>query len=74
MELQNDDVCLNDLEPCRKIGSGAFGNVFLTKHKERGMYYALKAVPRFTVSASNTYTNVLREKAVSSYKLTTHSS
>jgi cGMP-dependent protein kinase len=62
--MQDDSVQLSDLQVCRRLGSGSFGSVFLTKHKNREVYYALKTVPRVKIDYSKMYNHILREKNI----------
>jgi CRP-like cAMP-binding protein len=64
IHMQDDSVVVNDLQVCRRIGSGSFGAVFLTKHKEKEVYYALKSVPRLKIDYSKMYNHILREKHI----------
>ena len=64
IDLQDDAVELNDLVIVKHLGSGMYGNVFLTVHKTKGMLYALKTVDRKKIEVYDIQENVALERKV----------
>ena len=64
IELQDDTIQLSDLLIVRKLGSGMFGNVFLTYHKAKKNLYALKTVDRRKVQAYEIEENIVLERKI----------
>jgi cGMP-dependent protein kinase len=64
IELQDDTVGLEDLEIVKSLGSGMFGNVFLTVHKTKKILYALKTVDRRKIAAFEIQENIVLERKI----------
>ena len=64
IELQDDTVNLSDLVVVKTLGSGMFGNVFLTAHRTKRMLYALKTVDRRKILAYDIQENIVLERKV----------
>lgn len=64
IELQDNKISLQDLNIIKLIGKGMFGNVFLTVHKTRKTYFAVKTVDRKKISAYSLHNNVIHERKV----------
>ncbi|OMJ93134.1 hypothetical protein SteCoe_3952 [Stentor coeruleus] len=64
IELQDDTVELEDLEIVKTLGSGMFGNVFLTVHKTKKILYALKTVDRRKIAAFEIQENIVLERKI----------
>ena len=64
IELQDDSILLTDLAIVKTLGSGMFGNVFLTVHKSKRKLYALKTVDRRKVTAYEIEENVVLERKI----------
>jgi len=62
MQLQNDSIALTDLEALSLLGSGAFANVFLVKHRQLQSVYALKTVSRKLVRPYRLASNLQLER------------
>ena len=64
IELQDDTISLDDLSIVKLLGSGMFGNVFLTMHKTKGILYALKTIDRKKIYVYEIQENVALERKV----------
>jgi cGMP-dependent protein kinase len=64
IDLQDDSIQLTDLLIIKKLGSGMFGNVFLTMHKVKRTMYALKTVDRRKVEAYEIEENIVLERKI----------
>ena len=64
IELQDDSILLSDLAIVKTLGSGMFGNVFLTVHRSKRKLYALKTVDRRKVTAYEIEENVVLERKI----------
>ena len=64
IELQDDSILLTDLAIVKTLGSGMFGNVFLTVHKLKRKLYALKTVDRRKITAYEIEENVVLERKI----------
>jgi cGMP-dependent protein kinase 1 len=64
IELQDDTVSLEDLLIVKSLGNGMFGNVFLTIHKTKKMFYALKTVDRRKINAYEIQENIVLERRI----------
>jgi CRP-like cAMP-binding protein len=57
-------IRLDDLERLNTLGVGAFGHVSVTRHKESGQLYALKAQAKSSIIAQNMQEMVLNEMKI----------
>lgn len=64
IDLQDDTINLNDLAIVKSLGSGMFGNVFLTVHKTKKTLFALKTVDRRKILAYEIQENILLERRI----------
>lgn len=64
IELQDDSIELNDLIIVNTLGSGMFGNVFLTMHKTTKKLFALKTVDRRKITAYEIEENIILERSI----------
>ena len=48
-EFQNT-ACLDDFDRLKTLGTGSFGRVMLSQHKEKKSYYAMKILDKQKVS------------------------
>ena len=64
IELQDDSVTLSDLNIVKTLGSGMFGNVFLTVHKTKRTLFALKTVDRRKITAYEMEENIVLERKI----------
>ena len=64
IELQDDSILLTDLAIVKTLGSGMFGNVFLTVHRSKRKLYALKTVDRRKITAYEIEENVVLERKI----------
>jgi cGMP-dependent protein kinase len=62
--LQDDSVGIEDLMSVKHLGSGQFGSVHLTIHRNKNTVYALKAVSRKKVEIFKCHNDILLEKKV----------
>ena len=62
--LQDDSITLDDLTAVKLLGSGMFGNVFLTVHKTKKLLYALKTVDRRKIAAYEIHDSIVLERRV----------
>jgi len=46
-------IKLTDLIFIKKLGAGQFGSVYLVKHKEKKLQYALKTIAKFQILEQN---------------------
>ncbi|OMJ70240.1 hypothetical protein SteCoe_31838 [Stentor coeruleus] len=64
IELQDDTVSVDDLVIIKKLGSGMFGNVFLTVHKDKKILYALKTVDRQKIEVFDIQESLVLERKI----------
>lgn len=64
IELQDDSITLQDLTIVKLLGSGMFGNVFLTAHKAKKTLFALKTVDRRKIAAYEIEENIVLERKI----------
>lgn len=64
IELQEDNLTLEDLSCVKMLGKGMFGNVFLTIHKTKKIFYALKTVDRRKIYAYELQESLILERKV----------
>lgn len=64
IDLQDDSIQLSDLVPVKKLGSGMFGNVFLTVHRTKKTLYALKSVDKRKIFTYEIEENTVLERQV----------
>lgn len=64
IELQDDSILLSELALVKTLGSGMFGNVFLTIHRQKRKLYALKTVDRKKIAAYEIEENVVLERKI----------
>ena len=64
IDLQDDSITLDDLVILKQLGSGMFGNVFLTVHKSKKYFYALKTIDRRKIAAYEIYENIVLERRI----------
>lgn len=64
IELQDDNLTLEDLVCVKMLGKGMFGNVFLTVHKSKKVFYALKTVDRRKIYAYELQESLILERKV----------
>ncbi|KAL8705227.1 MAG: hypothetical protein Q9201_001643 [Fulgogasparrea decipioides] len=55
---------IKDFEIVKPISKGAFGNVYLSKKKSTGDYFAIKVLKKADMVAKNQVTNVKAERAI----------
>jgi cGMP-dependent protein kinase 1 len=64
IELQDDSIVLDDLNIVKLLGSGMFGNVFLTVHKQKHSLFALKTVDRRKITTYEIEENIVLERKI----------
>ena len=64
IELQDDSIALQDLAIVKSLGSGMFGNVFLTVHRHSKKLFALKTVSRKKIEAYEIEENIALEREI----------
>jgi cGMP-dependent protein kinase len=64
IEMQDDNITLNDLVIIKKLGSGMFGNVFLSAHKSKRNLYALKAIDRKKIDNEKVIDSLILERKI----------
>lgn len=64
IEMQDDNITLNDLVIIKKLGSGMFGNVFLSAHKTKRNLYALKAIDRKKIDNEKVIDSLILERKI----------
>lgn len=46
-------IKLEDLVLIKKLGAGQFGSVYLVKHRDKKIFYALKTIAKFQILDQN---------------------
>jgi serine/threonine protein kinase len=64
IELQDESIQLQDLAIVKSLGSGMFGNVYLTIHRTKKALYALKSVLRAKVDEHSIHDNIVNERQI----------
>lgn len=64
IDLQDDSVEFSDLIIVKTLGRGMFGNVFLCKHIEKNILYALKVIHRKKIAAFQLQQSLMLEKRI----------
>ena len=64
IQLQDSSILLEELIPIKIIGTGPFGNVILTVHKESRMLYALKSITKATIEKYKIHNMILVERNI----------
>ncbi|CAG9332462.1 PKG_39 [Blepharisma stoltei] len=64
IELQDDMITFDEILPIKTLGRGNFGTVYLTAHKRKKAFYALKSVLKAKVYEYETYQNILLERNI----------
>jgi cGMP-dependent protein kinase len=65
IEIQDEQVTLNELEPIKVLGKGLFGVVFLcTKHSDTNKLFALKCIHRRKIEKMGAYDMLINERKI----------
>lgn len=64
IEMQDDKIILQDLVIVKKLGSGMFGDVFLSAHKAKKNLYALKVINRQKIGNDKIIDSLILERKI----------
>ena len=62
--VEEKKVSINDYDILKSIGTGAFGTVYLSKEKESGKLFAIKALNKDHIVKTGKTKHVFREKEI----------
>ena len=64
MQFQDQDFDNWEMIPLKTLGEGAFGQVVLTKHPEKMVFYALKTVKKELIEKTHMQKHINQEREI----------